>query len=787
LLALLALSFALRTRLVYDRIFVGDTVFFSVHDCWYHVRLVENLVHHFPRANGFDPYALFPGGQWVPVAPLLDWLLAAVSLIVGWGRVSDRTVDLVCAWAPPVLGTLVLLPVYWLGKQLSGRTCGLLAAALIAVSPGHFLTRSLLGYTDHHVLEVLLSTMMVLILASALGPTVRAAAPVAQHAAMGKPAVRVFVLGVLAGIATGLYLLTWIGGSLFVGILITWLLIQHVCDRLAGRTSEYLTILALPLLLAALLMVVPWRTHLTGVKYHVLVLVAGAGMTAVLSLLCWFSTKYRLSRRLFLGGLLAMAMAGLAIGVWISPSLFRGVLGEFARFGGGHIKSIIPEAEPLLRVGGEWSLQRAWTLFTTGFFAAVPAVMLLLWRGFRRGDARALLVAVWSVGMLAATLGQNRFAYYYSVNAALLTAYLGAVGLEWGWKFVSAGNRAKPQARGQAPSGKTDDPRRRQLGTSRWLRASCFSAGVIAVLAVTIYPNVRPAIKAAGQPFTPSADWMAALKWMREHTAEPFGDPNAYYALYSAPPQGEPYSYPDSAYGVMCSWGYGYWVTCIARRIPNANPGQKGAAAAAQFFLTQDEETANEIMDRCGSRYVIIDRSMPYLEASPNGQVTGKVESLAHWAGRPLARFSEVWYTRQPGGELSPFAVYHPEYYRSLLARLYVFRGAPYEPRETYVLSFAHRTDQRIGPYKELTSVSRFSTYAEALTYFNTQPPATTRMVGLSPYESCVPLEKGLRSYRLVYRSPSVRAIVRERQTSSVEVYEYTGASGANLDEARGR
>ena len=785
LLLLLAASFGLRTHFVYDDIFVGEQVRFSVHDPWCHVRLLENLVCHFPRQNVFDPYGVFPGGHLVPVAPLFDWLLALVILIVAWGDPSPRVVEVVAAYFPAVLGALTLIPVYFLGKHLFNRTAGLLAAGLITTSPGHFLGRSLLGYTDHHVAETLFSTTAMLLLVLAL-----------QHVRRGDVTLRSLVqckwhlsakvlICVLApGLMTGMYLLTWVGGSMFVAIIAVYVLAQFILDHVTGRPTDYLPIVTLPLFLVSQLIVLPHGTDLVGFKFHFIALIGAATMTLVLTGLSKIGVRYRLPRAAF--PLLTLAAGGLGLGILalVWPTLLRSTFAQFDRFEAADVKRIIPEAVPLLHVAGAWSLERAWEQFATGFFLSFPALVILCYRAVRRGETTTLLFCVWSVGMLAATLGQNRFAYYYAVNVALLSAYLGAGILHWIW-----GRLATRDSRIHSPAPRSSPGRRRAVKVSarragrpqtrgsgaRAVKYAYLIGGGLGVSFLIFYPNIGLAIRRAGQAFTPHPDWLSAMRWMRENTPDPFGDPDAYFALYETPPNGEPYPYPESAYGVMTSWGYGYWIMRMGHRIPNANPGQEGARPAARFFTAQDEDSANAILDRLGSRYVVVDSSMPLLRTSPGGQVMGKIGSLAHWAGKQRESFFEVWYRRDHRGELQPFTVYYPDYYRMLLARLYVFRRQPVEPEEAYVMSFRLRINDGGKRYKELTSMSRFSTYGEAKAYLDKQESEGARIVGIDPHRSCVPIKRGLKSYRLVYRSPTVKGMLFGQPVSRVEIYEYLG------------
>ncbi|MCH7595242.1 MAG: hypothetical protein IID35_01675, partial [Planctomycetes bacterium] len=168
LLLLVGAALFLRTWFVYAKCFPGDFVNFQGTDPWYHVRAIENLIHNFPHRIALDPYALQPGGQHVAVAPLFDLMVAGVALVLGAGSPSTQLTHTVCAWFPAVLGALITLPAYLLGRSLGGPRTGLLTAAIIAVMPGAMLKASLLGYTDHHVAECMFSLLTVGFLIRAL-------------------------------------------------------------------------------------------------------------------------------------------------------------------------------------------------------------------------------------------------------------------------------------------------------------------------------------------------------------------------------------------------------------------------------------------------------------------------------------------------------------------------------------------------------------------------------------------------------------------------------------------
>src|SRR5713101_9111787 len=97
------LAFFLRTYFSYKTVFAGDLVNFQGIDAWYHMRLVENLVHHFPHRINFDPYALYPGGQKLATGPFFDWLIASSVLLIKPHSPSQESIDTIGASVPAVL------------------------------------------------------------------------------------------------------------------------------------------------------------------------------------------------------------------------------------------------------------------------------------------------------------------------------------------------------------------------------------------------------------------------------------------------------------------------------------------------------------------------------------------------------------------------------------------------------------------------------------------------------------------------------------------------------------
>jgi dolichyl-diphosphooligosaccharide--protein glycosyltransferase len=216
----------------------------------------------------------------------------------------------------------------------------------------------------------------------------------------------------------------------------------------------------------------------------------------------------------------------------------------------------------------------------------------------------------------------------------------------------------------------------------------------------------------------------------------------------------------------MSWWDYGYWIMRIAHRIPNSNPGQGHAVEAALFFAAQDENSASQVMDKMGSKYVMIDYQMP----------TSKFYAMPAWAGSNQDEFFETYYRKTQGGKLEPVPFFYPAYYRSMVVRLYNFDGKVVTPQDsTIVISYEEKLSQEKVQYKEITNSRSFPTFEAAEAYISSQESGNYRIVGTSPLTTPVPLEE-LKNYKLVHKSDAM-ATITGKNLPSVKIFEYVKSS----------
>jgi len=781
------MAFSIRVCLPYESVFAEDWVRFGGNDPWYHMRLVENLLQHFPDRISFDPYGFYPYGMSVlGIAPLFDLLLGFPIWIVGLGSPTQGTIETLGAYFPAILGALVTIPVYFIGKELFNRNAGLLSAALIAILPGEFLSRSLLGFTDHHVAEVLFSTVTILFFILALKRAKEKEISFdnirnREWRNVSKP----LIYALLTGVALGMYLLSWSGGLLLVFILLSYVVLQYIIDHLRGRSTDYLSIIGVPIFIIPLIMMAPFLNQLAYRELYLTSSIVGMLTFPVLGVISKLMESRDIKRAYYPLALVGLGSVGAVLFWLIQPSLFDSILGKLNMIFIPRTQATIAEARPLFYTYGQaFSLAPAWDRFTTSLVIAPISLVLIACAAVRKVSAEKTLFLVWSVMMAAAILGQVRFAYYLAVNVALLSGYFcwkvpGWISATSGWygfkeapepKGARVDDRWKKKKSRKGKKLRAKERRRQPKGViARYLRPSYVSGAlaIIGVFLLVFYPNIGKARDIASNPLGPNEDWHDSLVWMRDNTPDPFQDPDFYYELYEGPP-GEEYDYPPSAYAVMSWWDYGYWITGIAHRIPNSNPG-KGAAGPAQFFTAQDESSANEILDRLGSKYVIIDVEMAEPHTIADGKIrTSKFYAIATSAGNSESRFYEIYY-QEKEGKLEPMPVYYPAYYQCMSSRLYNFDGQEVVPQNsTWVISYA----QRKG-YKEILTTQLFPTYGDAKAYLESQTSPNYRIVGNEPCISPVPLEK-LEHYQLIYQSDTWGVKLGDEIISYwVEIFEY--------------
>jgi dolichyl-diphosphooligosaccharide--protein glycosyltransferase len=666
-------SLWIRTR-PSDYVFLSNGfVRFGGNDPWYHMRTLNVLLENYPQRMFFNPMTNYPNGSYIHFGPLFDQLMAITSLVLGLGSPSQDLVNTVGAYFPAVLGALTVIPVYYIGKYLGGHKTGILAAILIAFAPGQFLSRSLLGFTDHHVAESLFSTLFMMFFMLAIITAKKNNLRFEDVLNKNLPVVKEpLIYSVLAGVMYAAYQLSWPGASLFLLVALVYAVVQYVLDNFNGESSDYLGFTGIIAFLVSAILILPFIHPDMGFSmyyyswFHVSTVLGTMVGFAVLSFIQKEFKNRNFKAYYYPLAILGLGILGLLAVKILSPSIYSLIINApntvFGVQTGG--AATIAEASSMFYYGDTFTFSRVFANFTrSGFLTSILGMIFLFVSIFRKAKPEKVLLLIWSLLMLFAIYGQNRFGYYYSINVSLLSAYLGGLLLEKvKWNDLDQKFKASVKSPADLPA------------FLKFVKIEQILA-VLAIAAVLIYPVYGAALAQSGGSNDPDDAWIEACLWLKSYTPDPGMDFNA---IYEAPEDGESFDYPDSAYGVMSWWDYGHYIETIGHRMPNANPFQAGIGGrrgsideenqpgAATFLTAQSEDEASAVLEaidpdpaKAGARYIVSDEKMAVdiFGAMPEWTLDTAGYYQSYWTG---SSYQSLPSTR---------------YFNSMEARLHLFDG----------------------------------------------------------------------------------------------------------------
>ncbi|MBA3270831.1 MAG: glycosyltransferase family 39 protein [Acidobacteria bacterium] len=696
LLVIAAAALGIRTYPAWNNVFTAAGINFLETDAWYHVRLIENQVRNYPWRVTLDPFAA-PGGQFVPIAPLFD-TITSTAVVVLHGRDADTgEVERVAAFVPPVLGTLAVIVVWALARQLFDRRAGLLAASLLAILPGHFLDRTMLGFVDHHALEALMA--MATLLAFSRGVTTPSPS-----------------MSLLAGVGLGLYLLGWGSGAFLIAVIGVWLLLLAALSRSSESLCNAAQLTGVAALVALLLVGAFQDSRMHRYESQVLGLVGLAGLSVAIRLVAGRRISVP-SKGVVLGASGVLAVMATVIVSLVTPELATQLAIDLGRLAPDPRRMGVLEARPLFLYSGEWRWAQPWSFFRTGFFIGCAALLpfsLRVWKQRRPAD---VLLLVFAVVTLVATIGQNRFGYYLVPACAVLGGWLAMQLLDWG---------GVPHAENPTPRAHTRLPLAREVA-------------IVAVAGAMFAPNMSLTLLLAERSASFPSYWRDTMDWLRRQTPEPFA-PSAgagddyYFARYPRDMA------PRPDYSIMSWWDQGYWLTQRARRVPVANPTQQRAPNAARFYSATTESEAVELLREERTRFVISDWELPFRRLQ-DGTIMGRFQNILDWAGADHTGYYEIVYRRNQDG-WAPQWVFHERYYRSMAYRLSVLGGAASVPvNASAVVTLVDRIDANGRRFREVLTQVTYGSYALAQQAAAASTVAQTFIVGLDPWLPAFPLD----------------------------------------------
>ncbi|ESP89037.1 oligosaccharyl transferase, archaeosortase A system-associated [Candidatus Halobonum tyrrellensis] len=408
---------------------------------------------------------------------------------------------------------------------------------------------------------------------------------------------------------------------------------------------------------------------------------------------------------------------------------------------------------------------------------AIIGVLVFVAAARVRYRAEFLFAFVWAAFITSAAFTQVRFNYYLAVAVAAFNAY-----------FLYALLRGVDVDLSNARSARSALP---DIETYQALAVAL--AVMVVLVPVLVVPLSLGDTGSAsidrtntawqvGNSTSPGAVtiWDDSLDWMGENTPAVgnYGgagnaDQLGYYEPYDIPADND-FDYAEGSYGVMSWWDYGHWITVLGERIPNANPFQQGATAAANFLLAPNESQSRDVLQRMSTegnqtRYVMVDWQM----VTPSSKFGAPV---VFYDDANVSRSDFLTPVYDSNGQ---FAMYqrNQRYYNSTMVRLYNNHGSRAEPTVSagilgeYVVVFDYDVattpsgqEFRTVPSGQNESALRtFQNMSAAREFVEEDGTATVGGVGAYPTEPVPALEH----YRLVkasdtsgYASSSYQQIV---------------------------
>ncbi|WP_323191292.1 oligosaccharyl transferase, archaeosortase A system-associated [Halostella sp. PRR32] len=711
-----------------ERFTSGGEILFRGNDAYYHYREIQYTVNNWPWTMPFDPYTHFPygttsGGQF---GSLFDQIVATAALVVGMGDPSGETVRTVLLYAPAVFGTLLVFPLYYLGKHYAGRLGALFGVFVLAILPGYILDRGTVGFGDHHIAEAFFLSIALVMVVRAL-----------RVAQQEKPVYELVVdrdwealrdptiASVLAGVAIALYLWTWPPGIIFIGILGAFFTVSLTLDYVRGRSPDHTAFVGVVSLATVVPMLVvktgslSFETTTISLTQYLIAIAVAAGC----AFMAWLAREFDdrdIARHYYpaviAGGILSGAVL-MAVALPDAFSLIQDNVVRVFALGSSDTGRTVGEVQAVsLDDAGSFMIsQYGLTYLTAAFGLFWMAAHIALAGDDYRPDE--LLLVVLTVFLVLMSLTQQRFNYYLAISVVLLNAWLFGQIL----RLLDVPTSAK----------RLTDIKGYQVLT------------LVAVLLLVTVPLVGPlasssastAAAEAGNSTGPgsSAYWAESTGWLQENTPEPGtyanpdGEPMEMYETYE---QTDDYDYPEGAYGVMSWWDYGHWITVQGERIPNANPFQQGPRPASEFLQTTNETRAELVLEalpslderdehisdlsndelreviaqqseaeaREDTRYVMIDDQMASNKFSP----------ITRWAGPSFGDYLStqermITFQTAEGQAQQPANLYgmNDRFENTMLSRMYYhdsqqlshYRLVHETRSDTTILSLAQRTE----------------------------------------------------------------------------------------------
>ena len=707
-------------------------------DPWYSMRQIEVIAANLPNYPWFDPMNGYPTGKVIDWGPLYPTFSALIAVLVGAGTRSELIN--VASWIPPILSLTMIPIVYSIGKLVSDRKTGVIAACLISVIAGEYLYRTFFGYLDHHFMEVLLSTACILFY---LG-IIKLSLDKNEQVPWRSP--YLILYSVLAGLTYYLGMMNIPTIVLFAGIIGLFCLIHALLTR--DEVSQKNLACAHTVMFGIFIILFA----MTGIHAEGFGLSQYTPIHLLLALLLIIEPVFLYGVLHFTCKKPAWQTGGLIIGIpallyilisVISPMITQQISGGFTSF------FFFSYSETYINEMQMWDFTRAYHSFNIALLIMTAGIIITGYQIFRKYDAVKVCALTWALIILISTILHLRYEYYAGVIVVLFSAVALASLYDW------IGLRTSPESKGTIKQKKAVPLSPEKTIIRGYL--PIIVVGFIILLITALSAQITWVVATEQlKMISMNDDWADGLTWLNQHSPDPGVD---YLKIY----QKEGFTYPSSSYGILSWWDYGHWISYLAKRIPITTPFQNNLPPVAQFLVATDEKSADALANQTRARYIIIDYEM----------INSKYQSIPLWAygQKALNQFQKYYYqqSKTNQNEYDPVLTLKPDFFTSMISRLYIFDGSLTNSTGANLVRYS---DTRIGG-QEIPAVTR-------ITSLSPEQAESALSQGIAPGNDIVSIQfthpissiPALTHYRLIYESPNVTASDEYAQLHNVKIFE---------------
>jgi dolichyl-diphosphooligosaccharide--protein glycosyltransferase len=676
--------------------FIKDAGFLYIFDTdsWYTMRQVEVMVVHFPQYNWFDPMTAYPTGKIIDWGPLFPGVAATLCLIAG--ATTRSAIIFTSGWVSSLMAVILVPVVYLLGKTLWNRKTGIIAAGLISVVSIQFFSLSSYGWTDHHIAEVLFSSLFFLAYCYTLSF-------VKSHPVCLKIPETLLLPGLFSGISGVFFFLALLSSTtviLILGVIAAYTTIQSIMDFFSNqRPDSLLTINSTFLMVSIILLYLFGFKHeglslsgyTIGIVYvHLILLLGTIVLFSLATILNGKRQAYLFTLFVLAGGTIVLSQI-----VPLFQTLLVQAPGLF--FGFSIFSVAVVETLP-------WTLTSAWDNFNIALILMAGGLLWLGYTVIKKRDNRSVFLLIWSLFMLLLTIRFQRFAYFFTVNVILLCAICITESMSGSedifFRYWSGIVSPAPDSSRSPVETDSENSRKKPVSAKKDFRkinkssvkspadktsflknSLIFSVLLLTAAMLTISLSQDIAYGLSTPEHEISDDWKESLSWLQSNTPETGVD---YYKSYES----GSFSYPAESYGVLSVWDAGHWITFFSHRIPVTNPFQDnlgGMSGAAAYFLSQNESQANDILHTLGGKYVITNSEMAidtFTNLVPWQSNSVDISPYIKWFMLPDAK--------NPS-RLKLVHLYDKAYFQTMVSRLHNFDGSMQTPENAEYVQYVIR------------------------------------------------------------------------------------------------